>query len=788
MSIMVVSADPAAAHHPEIGAFQTCIDRDVSIHFDAISWKTDGTSGSGHSDIRIEVRVNGSGSWTQVAGGAFADANNYRFSGDFQAAPYWGETVEVRARANGAWDNGIGGGETRTASPFVVTQDCFNPSCPDSYYEHKIEPVPDGSTTHGPNDEFEISANSNSFGEVFDWTSTLPVYRVIVKGGPGANIYDYSPDYSDTGLHAPLNSENKYYGLSHITICYGDPVVEEVKVVVSHGDCVVDDVAIPGGVTVTIDPESGASVQVTGPGGPYDFTGAGGSQTLAPGIYSWTAQAADGYKLVGETSGEFTVEPCTASVQVGHESCSVDDGIAPGGTSVTIDPSSGAKVAVYDDAAKQPGDLVAIFAGGGGSQTLAPGTYYWEATAAEGFVLTGDVNGQFTIEPCESSVVVVSGDCEVDDQGAPVGQVDVGIEIAGSATVNIYNSETDVLVSSFSGTGESDSLAPGDYYWTATPSDDVELDGLTSGEFTIEPCGVAVGITSSTGVCEDYDESPVFEVSVIIDPDNGATVTIYDDANQPAAIVTEDTTLELDPGMYSWTAVGADGFELNGVIDGTIVIEPCEATVLVTGECQIGEDGSSGVINMTLSEGVEKVDIYSGATLVGTATESGTVLVAEGGAYSWFATPTDGFEIQGPAEGVLNIDDCVEQTTVVVSFGNCEDATFPNGYVDVSMNPDGATSVFVFDSESNEVAVIESAGSEPIAPGSYSWAAIAHVGYELVGPSAGSFTVEICPDEVLPEEILPFTGMDAETLAGFGLIFLIAGLYAVGVTRRREEG
>jgi hypothetical protein len=63
---------------------------------------------------------------------------------------------------------------------------------------------------------------------LFDWVANAPVDVVIVKGGPGANIYQYTrPATRDGSLHAPVNhSSNKTYGLSNVVICRdpdGDP-------------------------------------------------------------------------------------------------------------------------------------------------------------------------------------------------------------------------------------------------------------------------------------------------------------------------------------------------------------------------------------------------------------------------------------------------------------------------------------------------------------------------------------------------------------------------------------
>lgn len=83
--------------------------------------------------------------------------------------------------------------------------------------EIKIEPVVSG--TYGP---ITITVNSTASGQTFDWTSTIGIDAVFVKGGPDGNLYSYVPPAtSDTGLHAPLNTSNgRYYGLSHISFCY----------------------------------------------------------------------------------------------------------------------------------------------------------------------------------------------------------------------------------------------------------------------------------------------------------------------------------------------------------------------------------------------------------------------------------------------------------------------------------------------------------------------------------------------------------------------------------------
>ncbi len=73
-----------------------------------------------------------------------------------------------------------------------------------------------------PPDSVNTVTVSSADNVYFDWSSTLGMDAVIVKGGPNANAYVYVPEvYGDTGLHSPINPENQQpYGISHIEFCY----------------------------------------------------------------------------------------------------------------------------------------------------------------------------------------------------------------------------------------------------------------------------------------------------------------------------------------------------------------------------------------------------------------------------------------------------------------------------------------------------------------------------------------------------------------------------------------
>jgi hypothetical protein len=75
-----------------------------------------------------------------------------------------------------------------------------------------------------PDNELELDSD----GTLLDWTSTLGIDAVIVKGGPNADAFVYQTPagvgteaFADTDLHAPVNpANNRYFDISHVEFCY----------------------------------------------------------------------------------------------------------------------------------------------------------------------------------------------------------------------------------------------------------------------------------------------------------------------------------------------------------------------------------------------------------------------------------------------------------------------------------------------------------------------------------------------------------------------------------------
>ncbi|RIK46707.1 MAG: hypothetical protein DCC57_15200 [Chloroflexi bacterium] len=103
-----------------------------------------------------------------------------------------------------------------------------NPTCSALGYTYGFKPQPEPP----PTGTYTFPDGLNTVSIVrddpsFDWSATLAVDAVIVKGGPNADAFVYVPeDKADTELHAPINPNNgQPYGISHIEFCYDYEVV-----------------------------------------------------------------------------------------------------------------------------------------------------------------------------------------------------------------------------------------------------------------------------------------------------------------------------------------------------------------------------------------------------------------------------------------------------------------------------------------------------------------------------------------------------------------------------------
>lgn len=115
-----------------------------------------------------------------------------------------------------------------TAGADGVTQVQGNPKCADLGYANGFKIDTDdpgagtyktgdpGTETEGDASGFEVTISYSSF-PVLSFTTNIAVDAVLVKAGPGANLYTYDPAVTEgTGLDSPKDS------ISHITFCWDD--------------------------------------------------------------------------------------------------------------------------------------------------------------------------------------------------------------------------------------------------------------------------------------------------------------------------------------------------------------------------------------------------------------------------------------------------------------------------------------------------------------------------------------------------------------------------------------
>lgn len=119
-----------------------------------------------------------------------------------------------------------------SAAHVVPSEIQGNPDCtllqPDDFlFEEKQDPPSDAEIElvhNGLRGSVEVTVYTQAGNEKFDFlfSGDFVAAAVIVKGGPKANLYDYTQAGgadADTGLRAPIRAGNRSFGLSHISFC-----------------------------------------------------------------------------------------------------------------------------------------------------------------------------------------------------------------------------------------------------------------------------------------------------------------------------------------------------------------------------------------------------------------------------------------------------------------------------------------------------------------------------------------------------------------------------------------
>ena len=158
----------------------------------------------------------------------------------------------------------VGGAGSPSGDGTVPTPLAGNRNCAagDGEFELRINAPGSGQFTHTATGfAITLTVRTTAEGQVFDYTSSGgTIHHIYVKAGPDTNWYDYGAtgsDGADTNLHGTVNPSNgRYYGLSHISICFDDTATPAIVTQVSDatitiGGSVTDTATLSGGVSPT---------------------------------------------------------------------------------------------------------------------------------------------------------------------------------------------------------------------------------------------------------------------------------------------------------------------------------------------------------------------------------------------------------------------------------------------------------------------------------------------------------------------------------------------------------
>ena len=140
---------------------------------------------------------------------------------------------------------------TDGVQPAIADAKSSSDRCGQLGFQHGLSFSGNGSASVGTT-TVTISGFNSPTGFV-DWSSTLPIHGVYVKGGPSANLFSYPQgDTGDQALHTPRKGNGGFYAASQVVVCWNDVPAAEPDVTVTKTNAPEGDVQPGDTITYTL--------------------------------------------------------------------------------------------------------------------------------------------------------------------------------------------------------------------------------------------------------------------------------------------------------------------------------------------------------------------------------------------------------------------------------------------------------------------------------------------------------------------------------------------------------
>ncbi len=499
-----------------------------------------------------------------------------------------------------------------------------------------------------------------------NWISTFGVDIVMVKAGPGSDVYVYTPEaFADLMLESPNGS------ISHVTFCWDDSpqpstlIVKKIVVNDNGGTKLASDFtfAVNGGSTTSFEADGQNDLNVDA------------------GTYSVVEAAAAGYTTSYDNCSDVVI------ASGGTATCTITNNDQPGTLivkKIVVNDNGGTKLAIDFSFSVNRGSAVTFEADGQNDLSVSAGTYSVAEIAVDGYTAT--------YENCTDMVIANGGTatCTITNNDQPgtliVKKIVVndngGAKLASDFSFAVNGGDA----ISFEADGQNDfSANAGTYNIVETAA-----AGYTTSYDNCSDMVIANGGTATCTVTND-DQPGTLIVKKIVINDNGGTKVASDFSfavNGGDAISFEadgENSLNVNAGNYTILEPSVDGYTAsyencsnldipNGgsttctITNNDAPVEELPATLIVKKIVVNDNDGTKLASDFSFS--------VNGAAVVTFEADGQNDFSVSAGTYSIVETAADGYAV--------TYENC---SNVVIASGGTATCTITNNDVPVEEVP-----------------------------------------------------------------------------------------------------